>query len=164
MPSNPVRSDPRDSRLTPAAELSLGEPSHPPPHPAADPTTTTAASLMPDPPPLTLPAPKSANLLPPERQPHISAPSQIEDAKAIDLNPARDIRSEEARDVKTTAPNDVKPKKTDTGMSATSGPMGDHMAEVWRDSDVGAKEGRPVDFESKAEGIAEEKGDVQSSN
>ena len=44
-------------------------------------------------------------------------------------------------------------------MSATSGPMGDHMAEVWRDSDVGAKEGRPLDFEGKAEGIAEEKGD-----
>ena len=33
--------------------------------------------------------------------------------------------------------------------------MGDHMAEVWRDSDVGAKEGRPADFGAKAEGIAE---------
>ena len=62
-------------------------------------------------------------------------------------------------DVKTGAPNNVKPKKPETGMSATSGPMGDHMAEVWRDSDVGAKEGRPVDFEGKAEGIAEEKDD-----
>ena len=114
---------------------------------------------MPDPSPLTLPAPKSANLLPPERQPHISAPSQIEDAKAIDLNPAHDIRSEEVGDDKTAAPSNVQPKKTETGMSATSGPMGDHMAEVWRDSDVGAKEGRPVDFESKAEDIAEEKGE-----
>ena len=36
----------------------------------------------------------------------------------------------------------LKPKPslttTETGMSATSGPMGDHMAEVWRDSDVGS--------------------------
>ena len=114
---------------------------------------------MPDPPPLTIPAPTSANLPPAERRPHISAPSQIEDAKAIDLNPAHDIRSEEVSDVNTGAPNNVKPTKSETGMSATSGPMGDHMAEVWRDSDVGAKEGRPLDFEGKAEGIAEEKGD-----
>ena len=35
-------------------------------------------------------------------------------------------------------------------MSATSGPMGDHMAEVWRDSDVGVKEGSPDELESKA--------------
>ena len=34
-----------------------------------------------------------------------------------------------------------------SGMSATSGPMGDHMAEVWRDSDVGVKEGRPGEEE-----------------
>lgn len=40
-------------------------------------------------------------------------------------------------------------------MSATSGPMGDHMAEVWRDSDVGVKEGRPVELEGDAVGIAE---------
>ena len=114
---------------------------------------------MPDPSPLTLPSPTTANVPPPERQPHLSTPSQIEDAKAIDLNPARDITGEEESDIKTGAPNNIKPKKNETGMSATSGPMGDHMAEVWRDSDVGAKEGRPIDFEGKAEGIAEEKGD-----
>ena len=65
--------------------------------------------------------------------------------------------------MKTRAPNNVTSKKPETGMSATSGPMGDHMAEVWRDSDVGAKEGRPLDFEGKAEGIAEEKGDSAKS-
>ena len=40
-------------------------------------------------------------------------------------------------------------------MSATSGPMGDHMAEVWRDSDVGVKEGRPGLVEGKIEGVEE---------
>ena len=112
---------------------------------------------MPDSPPVIRPASPSA-VLPAsqasERQPHISAPSQIEDAKAIDLNPARDIKTEEddikdeASDVKSEARSNIKPK-LETGMSATSGPMGDHMAEVWRDSDVGAKEGRPVDLEGK---------------
>ena len=29
------------------------------------------------------------------------------------------------------------------------------MAEVWRDSDVGAKTGRPVDLEGKEGGVAE---------
>ena len=120
---------------------------------------------MPDSPPVIRPASPSAILparQPSERQPYISAPSQIEDAKAIDLNPARDIKTEEdgikaeASDVKTEARSSIKPK-LETGMSATSGPMGDHMAEVWRDSDVGAKEGRPVDLEAgKAAGIAEE--------
>lgn len=45
--------------------------------------------------------------------------------------------------VKTGSRADIKPKnENETGMSATSGPMGDfHMAEVWRDSDVGAVEG-----------------------
>ena len=63
-------------------------------------------------------------------------------------------KTEEASDVKTATQADVKPKpENETGMSATSGPMGDHMAEVWRDSDVGVKEGRPVEFEGKAEGI-----------
>ena len=52
----------------------------------------------------------------------------------------------ESSDVKTEARSSIKPK-TETGMSATSGPMGDHMAEVWRDSDVGVKEGRPLDLE-----------------
>lgn len=47
------------------------------------------------------------------------------------------------------ASRDLRPKlkPEETGMSATSGPMGDHMAEVWRDSDVGVKEGRPVELE-----------------
>lgn len=88
-----------------------------------------------------------------QRQPHIPAPSQIEEAKGIDLNPMRDI-TPEASDVKTEASSRIKPK-LETGMSATSGPMGDHMAEVWRDSDVGAKEERPADLESKPAGISE---------
>ena len=109
---------------------------------------------MPDPPPLTQTAPVSADHLNTfQRHPHISAPSQIEEAKEIDLNPMRDIKTE-ASDIKTEAPSQIKPR-TETGMSATSGPMGDHMAEVWRDSDVGAKEERPVDLESKAVGIPE---------
>lgn len=121
---------------------------------------------MPESPSVIRPASPSAVLPasdPSEPQSHISAPSQIEDAKAIDLNPARDIKIEEsgiqteASDVKLEARSSIKPK-FETGMSATSGPMGDHMAEVWRDSDVGAKEGRPVDLEGgklSTAGIAE---------
>lgn len=103
-----------------------------------------------------MPTPTSAglpNTSPSQPQPHIPAPSQIEEAKGIDLNPTRDI-TPEASDVKTEAPSRIKPK-LETGMSATSGPMGDHMAEVWRDSDVGAKEERPADMESKTAGISE---------
>ncbi len=117
---------------------------------------------MPDSPPTVYPAPTSADLPAPgpsERQPHISAPPQLEEAKEIDLYPARDTAAEEAgltteaSGVATEAP---KPKSgNETGMSATSGPMGDHMAEVWRDSDVGTKEGRPVDLEGMVGGIAE---------
>lgn len=140
--------------MTPAANFALEHPQ--PPHPAADPTTTTAAPLTPNPPPSTHPTPTSADLpntSPSPGQPHISAPSQIEEAKGIDLNPTRDIIPESS-DVKIEAPSRIKPK-LETGMSATSGPMGDHMAEVWRDSDVGAKEGRPDDLESKPAGILE---------
>ncbi len=116
---------------------------------------------MPDSPPTVHPAPTSAGPPAPdpsERQHHISAPPQIEEAKEIDLHPARNTAAEEglkteASDVTTEAP---KPKPgNETGMSATSGPMGDHMAEVWRDSDVGTKEGRPADLEGKVGGIAE---------
>ena len=120
---------------------------------------------MPDSPPTIHPAPTATEIPGPqtsERQSHISAPSQIEEAKKIDLNPARDIETEEggvkteASDVKTEVPSSIRPNiRNETGMSATSGPMGDHMAEVWRDSDVGAKEGRPVDLEGKAGGIAQ---------
>ena len=93
---------------------------------------------------------------------------QIDEAKEIDLNPARDIKATEDEEeegaggggdiIKSSASDDlktapladtIKPKtETETGMSATSGPMGD-MAEVWSDSDVGAKEGTA---EGKQEG------------
>lgn len=89
---------------------------------------------------------------------------QIDEAKEIDLNPVRDIKATEAEggggtiqseasdDVKTVPRADLKPKnENETGMSATSGPMGDHMAEVWRDSDVGVKEGRPGEKQVKVE-------------
>lgn len=47
-------------------------------------------------------------------------------------------------------------------MSATSGPMGDHMAEVWRDSDIGVKEGRPVVQQlGTAEGEGVEEGGLE---
>ena len=116
---------------------------------------------MPDPPPTTHPAPTSADLSNP--QPHISAPSQFEEAKSIDLNPAFDIKTPEAGtripeagDVSSEPSGAIAPKpKLETGMSATSGPMGDHMAEVWRDSDVGVREGRPVDVEGRVEAVAE---------
>lgn len=78
------------------------------------------------------------------------------------MNPAREMETQEggittaASDVKTGLRAEGKPRReNETGMSATSGPMGDHMAEVWRDSDVGVKEGRPVEVEGKARGIAE---------
>ena len=62
----------------------------------------------------------------------------------------RDTKTEE-NDTKKESQADTKPKPALTnqtsGMSATSGPMGDHMAEVWRDSDVGVKEGRPGEEE-----------------
>ena len=139
---------------------------HPPPHPAAELTPATAVSLMPDPPPATTTAPLSSGL--PASQHHIAAPSQIEEAKEIDLNPARDIKTGEGGggggDITTEShegkndSSDARPKlkpDNETGMSATSGPMGDHMAEVWRDSDVGFKEGRPEGLEGEAGGLAE---------
>ena len=72
------------------------------------------------------------------------------------MNPARDTKIEEASDANNEKTSRIKPK-LETGMSATSGPMGDHMAEVWRDSDVGAKEERPIDLGAKSGGIAEGK-------
>lgn len=121
---------------------------------------------MPDPPPATTTAPLSSGL--PTSQHHIAAPSQIEEAKEIDLNPARDIKTGEGGDgggdITTEShegkndSSDARPKlkpDNETGMSATSGPMGDHMAEVWRDSDVGFKEGRPEGLEGEAGGLAE---------
>lgn len=53
-----------------------------------------------------------------EPEHHIAAPTKIEEAKAVDLNPVRDIKA---------VPS--------PGMSATSGPMGDHMAEVFQDTE-----------------------------
>ena len=119
---------------------------------------------MPDPPPAMATAPTSpghpASQLG-QRQPHISAPSQIEEAREIDLNPVRDFTTE-AGDVKTessdvrTGSSDLRPRlrpDNETRMSATSGPMGDHMAEVWRDSDVEVKEGSPVELGTKEEGV-----------
>lgn len=77
------------------------------------------------------------------------------------MEPARDVGiaesgvkpEAEAGNVKIDTPQMAKPKTgNETGMSATSGPMGDHMAEVWRDSDVGVKEGRPGEVEGEEEG------------
>lgn len=141
-------------------------------HPAAAPTPSTAIALAPDPPPVATLPPTSSDLPAPQPSkphPHIPAPTLIEEAKEIDLHPARDIKTtaeeeggndiikSEASDVVTTVPRaDIKPKtENETGMSATSGPMGDHMAEVWRDSDVGVKEGRPGLVEGKIEGVEE---------
>lgn len=165
----PVEAPTTSNRDIEAAEdaTDTEQPPAPPPHPTAAPTPSTAAAQASGPPPLTTGDPTSSDLQPSSRHPHISAPSQIEEAKEIDLNPARDIKSEEsgtvtateASDVNTGLRADVKPKlENETGMSATSGPMGDHMAEVWRDSDVGVKEGRPVELKGKAEGTAGEGG------
>lgn len=98
---------------------------------------------------------------------------QIDEAKEIDLNPARDIKATEegdegrgdgniisssaSHDLKTAPRADMMKPRTenDTRMSATSGPMGD-MAEVWTDSDVGVKEGSPG--AGKVEGVEGEGG------
>ena len=64
--------------------------------------------------------------------PHLSEPSKLEDAKAGDLKP------EPASDMKSTSAPLTAPS---TRMSATSGPMGDHMAEVFHDTETAAEEG-----------------------
>ncbi|KAK4693071.1 hypothetical protein P7C71_g4253, partial [Lecanoromycetidae sp. Uapishka_2] len=70
----------------------------------------------PAPPPTTSTEPAASQSSEPTHQ--IPEPTKIEEAKAVDLNPASEIKA---------APL--------TGMSATSGPMGDHMAEVFRDTE-----------------------------
>jgi len=134
-----------------------------------------------------LPAPTQSASADPNKAPQLSAPSQVEEASAIDLNPSvRDAEQQASRAVTepsagldkpstnataepstgltkpstepstaltepskglaepstkaTTAPS---PRLTgsSTGMSATSGPLGDHMAEAYVDDDevVGPK-------------------------
>ncbi len=110
------------------------------------------------------PQPASADL---NKAPQLSEPSQSELAKDIDLNPtASDVKAEpstgmaeppkpiseppvdkaEAPKATTEKPTVVtetatKPTQTSTGMSATSGPLGDHMEEGFIDDglDVGPK-------------------------
>ena len=89
---------------------------------------------------------------------HISEPSGMEEAKAVDLNPAP------ANIDTTTAPTQPAMKGVDegslapmgtkaeppssTGMSATSGPLGDHMAEVYQEVDH-TEEGGTTALESE---------------
>jgi len=92
-------------------------------HEQAD--TSTEESFLPPPPG---PPPTSSADPPAPQSPkpglHIPEPTKIEEANAVNLNPT----------------SAVKPALS-AGMSATSGPMGDHMAEVFQDTEP-ALEGR----------------------
>ena len=69
----------------------------------------------------------------------------MEEAKAVDLNPTppptTDVNTTAATapakrvDEGTLAPIGTKAEPSSTGMSATSGPLGDHMAEVYQEVD-----------------------------
>lgn len=97
---------------------------------------------------------------------HISEPSGVEEAKAVDLNPSSDVTGEATKveepkpkvaptPITKTEPAPASTAKTEpsTGMSATSGPLGDHMAEVYTDVDS--------TVERKGETIAEAKGEEE---
>ena len=106
-----------------------------------------------DPPtgPPALPAIEAPTTSSPTPAHHISEPSGVEEAKAVDLNPtpttptpttttAIDIppttaATTEPAEGKLLAPLTTSGMKgeSSTGMSATSGPLGDHMAEVYQE-------------------------------
>lgn len=56
----------------------------------------------------------------------------MEEAKAVDLNPTPATQPAKIEDG-TLAPLNTKAAPSSTGMSATSGPLGDHMAEVYQE-------------------------------
>ena len=62
----------------------------------------------------------------------------MEEAKAVDLNPTPTTAAAQPAkvvDEATLAPLGTKAAPSSTGMSATSGPLGDHMAEVYQEVD-----------------------------
>ncbi|KAL2044771.1 hypothetical protein N7G274_002546 [Stereocaulon virgatum] len=129
-------------------------------------TTTTAAAAAPAstahrtaadgssaPAPAPAPAPPQAASAPSPAH-HIAQPSGVDEAKDIDLNPSSAVSeapTQTAAAKTETAPAPISKTapavkaEPSTGMSATSGPLGDHMAEVFTD----------VDSTADAKGVAE---------
>ena len=123
------------------------------------------------------PQPASADL---NKAPQLSEPSQSELAKDIDLNPtASDSKNaplpdppklpaittepakattEESKDVTKSSPA-PKSAEPSTGMSATSGPLSDHMEEGYIDDDVdvGPKGEKLEEVRKSGEGVVEDK-------
>jgi len=109
-----------------------------------------------------LPPPPQSASTDANEAPKLLAPSQVEEANAIDLNPAAsDAEQQPSRTVPEPCAGSTEPSTGSTeppikrttvpstgltepsaGMSATSGPLGDHMAEAYVDDeeeDVGSK-------------------------
>lgn len=87
---------------------------------------------------------------------HISEPSGMEEAKAVDLNPtptSTHVNTAPTAPTKldegTLAPIGTKAEPSSTGMSATSGPLGDHMAEVYQEVDHTEEGGETVAVEGE---------------
>ena len=75
----------------------------------------------------------------------------MEEAKAVDLNPTPDVNTAATEPAKVDegklepiAASGIKAESS-TGMSATSGPLGDHMAEVYQEVDHTENGEPPVD-------------------
>ena len=75
----------------------------------------------------------------------------MEEAKAVDLNPTTDVNTATTEPAKVdegklepVATSGIKAEPS-TGMSATSGPLGDHMAEVYQEVDHTEEEGTSVE-------------------
>ena len=75
----------------------------------------------------------------------------MEEAKAVDLNPTTDVNIAATGPAKVDegklapiATSGIKAESS-TGMSATSGPLGDHMAEVYQEVDRTQEGEPPVD-------------------
>lgn len=68
----------------------------------------------------------------------------MEEAKAVDLNPTptthvntaatQPVKADEGK-LESIGTTGIKAEPSSTGMSATSGPLGDHMAEVYQEVD-----------------------------
>lgn len=104
-----------------------------------------------NPAPPTTPAVEAPTTSSPNPAHHISSPPGIDEAKAVDLNPTTttDVNTAPPTGPAKTDEGTLEPKvdegklapittsgikaETSTGMSATSGPLGDHMAEVYQE-------------------------------